>query len=228
MHDLTRYGLHKSVSITGNLVELLEEYGAPIVFLIDENHTSSDCINENVANATELVTKCNVDLIGVESHSGGYTWNCIFGRYDKDLDPNERLQQDLFGGSNPNIDPGDSPESVGACTQFADSLRNIKTKVVGVESLGLHRQLESDTAPGGSGYGEPISDNSWNLKRSEHFLRTLFQLRGHHGLSGNLILNVGGQHNTHVAEWIQDGSIENKAGSKASYIRVTASSYSAL
>jgi hypothetical protein len=71
----------------------------------------------------------------------------------------------------------------------------------------------------------PIGDRAFNINRSKHFLRTLFQHYTRRQLRGNLILNAGGNHNSHIAAWIADGTIEEKAGHPASYVRLRAPAY---
>jgi len=69
-YNLSHLGIVQPVNVEGVVTEL-QTAGKPVLFLIDEHHTTPDCITQNIANLTELVAKAGVKLIGVESHMLG-------------------------------------------------------------------------------------------------------------------------------------------------------------
>jgi len=175
----------------------------PVVFLIDERH-EPECIAQNVFNAKTLLAQCAVSFAGVESEYGGCEWDDYDEKY-----------RDRF-------DRGDSGKQANEHPEFAGELKKYGVKVFGVECQGLSSALYCAATEGNP---QAIGNHPLNMARSEHFVRTLLQLREHHGLVGNVILNVGGNHNTHIASWISDGSIENRTGCKAAYVRLRAPAY---
>ncbi len=189
----------------GDLHILLPGRGVPVVFLIDETH-APDCINQNLLNAKELIDHCGVSFAGVESLYGGYKWDdCYHHRYTQEFDR------------------GDNPTAANEYPQFAEGIRKLGVPPLGVECRGLSNELECDLTDNPP--PPPIKDRAFNIARSKHFIRTLFQLRSKHSLGGNLILNAGGNHNSHIANWIQDGTVESMAGEKAAYVRLRAPAY---
>lgn len=204
-YHLQEYGIAGPIKIVGALTKLLPKSDVPIVFLIDETH-EAECIAQNTAIADVLVEQCNVSLIGVESRTGGFKWDDIYHHdYTSDFDCGE--------DSTPINDwPG-----------FAEHMSRSRVKVVGVECQGLSNELECDLMDNPP--PPPIKDRKFNVLRSEHFIRTLFQLRRHYNLTGNLILNVGGNHNSHIASWITNQTIDTKAGQGAAYVRLRAPAY---
>jgi hypothetical protein len=204
-YDLQACGIETRILIIGSLRILLPGTEVPVVFLVDETH-AEDCINQNLLNAEQLTEHCRISFAGVESRYGGYKWDdCYRHQYTKDFDLGVHLTE-------ANTHP-----------QFADGIGKFGVKVFGVESEGLSGELLSDLSDNPP--PPPMKDRAFNVARSEHFIRTLFQLRVAHCLDGNIILNVGGNHNTHIAQWIGDGSIETKVGHKAAYIRLRAPAY---
>lgn len=203
-YDLQSCGIKKTIHILGDLQVLLPSAYAPVVFLIDERH-ADDCINQNLQNAKELAEHCEILFAGVESGYGGWEWDDLNHIYTKKFN----------AGSN----------AIGAnkCPQFAQSLEKLGVLPLGVECQGLANELECDLADNPN--GGMVRDRPYNLKRSEHFIRTIFQLRKGLARNGNVILNVGGDHNTHIAEWVRNGSIQLKTGCKAAYVRLRAPAY---
>lgn len=204
-YDLQACGIEVPLHIIGDLHILHPAINAPIVFLIDETH-AEDCINQNLLNAKQLIVHCGISFAGVESRYGGYKWDdCYHHVYTK------------------NFDLGDSLTVANTHPQFAEGLSKYGLKVLGVECEGLSGELMSDLSDNPP--PPPTKDRTFNVARSEHFIRTLFQLRSAHRLNGNMILNVGGNHNTHIAQWIADESIETKVGQKAAYVRLRPPAY---
>jgi len=204
-YSLQEYGIAEPINILGEAIKLLPNCDVPIVFLIDEAH-EVECIKQNIANASELIQHYNISLIGVESHLGGYEWDdCFTHNYTS------------------RFDSGETSAPVNTYPQFAEAMKQTGAKVLGVECQGISNELECDLVDNPN--NGPIQDRKFNVARSEHFIRTLFQLRRHHNLAGNLILNVGGNHNSHIAKWIADGAIGTKAGQQAAYVRLRAPAY---
>jgi len=204
---LQKYGMAEPIKVFGAVTQLLPRRNVPIIFLIDENHGSVKCIEQNLANAGELVQKAAVTLIGVESRYGGQEWDDSEGSYKR------------------SYDAGDKLVAANTCTTFADRMSSSAAKVRGVECFGLVGQMECESLPGGSWHGKPIKDHPLNEIRSEHFVRTVLELRSSLRLTGNIILNAGGNHNSHIEGWVRDGTIEAKARQEAAYVRVRAPAY---
>ncbi len=204
-YDLRDLGIEQPIRILGNLLKLSSERATPVVFLVDETH-AVDCIRQNIENSKELMEYCGIAFAGVESHTGGFKWDDCY--------------QHTYTGE---FDSGENLTPVNSYPQFAEGLRRLGLPVFGVECQGLSNELECDLIDNPS--GGPIASRQLNLARSEHFIRTLFQMRDKHGLDGNMILNVGGNHNTHICNWIQDGSIEARVGHRAAYVRLRAPAY---
>ena len=172
---------------------------------MDETH-EAECIRQNIANAKELIQKCNISLIGVESHLGSYLWDdCFTHDYTTDFDNGENLMP------------------VNTYPEFADQLRIFGVPIVGVECQGLANELECNLVDAPN--GEPLGERPFNIKRSEHFLRTLFQLYAQRRLSGNLILNIGGNHNSHIENWILTGTVVKISEREVTFIRLRAPAY---
>lgn len=208
-HDLRIYGIPEPVDLVGNVAPVFAVQNLPIVFLLNENHSIPDCIQQNVANARELVRNANVTLVGVESHQGGCEWD----DYDECYYNPERFN------------PGTDPHPVSEHPEFANSLRDSGATVVGVECLGMANKEHCDFAPGGQWHGRAERDHPLNRSRSEHFLKTLFELWRRNGGAGNVILNAGGDHISHIEDWIKDGTAERIAGQKATYLHIQAPAY---
>ncbi len=204
---LHEYGIAEPIKILGVLTQLLPGRDVPILFLIDEEHRNDTCTNQNIINAHELVQKARVTLIGVESHRGGEEWDD--GNYKN------------------TFDIGQNPEPVSDYAYFAERIRQQYPKTVfGVECLGMLNEQECNlSVDDNPWYGRQAKDHPLDECRSEHFVRTLLELRSRHGLSGNLILNAGGDHNSHIERWVKDGTIEAKARQKAAYVRLRAPAY---
>jgi hypothetical protein len=205
LYSLHEYGIAEPIKILGTVTKVLPRCDVPIVFLIDETHTI-ECIKQNIANAKVLIQHCNISLIGVESHEGGLIWD---DRYSHKYTSN--------------FDYGENPNPVNTYPQFADAMKQAGAKVLGVECRGISNELECNLVDNLN--GGPIKDRPFNIARSEHFIRTLFELRKRHNLAGHLILNVGGNHNTHIANWIKEEIIETKAGQQAAYVRFRVPAY---
>jgi len=211
VYDLQKVGLNISIKIIGSLEILLSGTGVPIVFLIDEEHHNDFCTNSNVLNANELINKADVQIIGVESHSGGKIYDIYEEKYI--------TKYDYGKNSNP----------VNDYPKFAKEIMKYFPQIIfGVECEGMLDKIHCDlTVNDNQYYGKPIPQHPLNISRSEHFIRTLFELRLHHNIDGNLILNVGGNHNTDIENWIKNGSIESLVNQKACYVRLRAPEYKA-
>ena len=103
-HDFSIYGIPEAVNLFGSVTSIFAVMNPPIVFLMSENHDSPQCIEQNIADAVELLAKANVTLVGVESHQGGCEWNDYDGTYYSDR-----------------FNPGTDPNPVNAHPEFAGS-----------------------------------------------------------------------------------------------------------
>jgi hypothetical protein len=200
-YDLSSCGIDASVRIVGKLKVLRPGIDVPVVFLIDERHVD-DCIDQNLVTAQELIQNCRISFVGVESLYGGCEW-----------DDRSHMYTDYFND-------GCGLDLANEYPKFGDEIRNSGSRVLGVECYGLSSELMIDLAD--NPIPPPIKDRHYNLMRSEHFIRTLFQLRSYHQMNGNMILNVGGNHNAHIENWINDQTIDMKVECKAAYVRLSA------
>jgi hypothetical protein len=203
-YDLEEYGIAEPIDLLGSVKRLLPGLDVPVVFLMDEYHGTGECVDQNVCNARNLILKARVNLVGVESHSGGQEW-----------DDYDCIYKDSF-------DNGDNRIPVNTCPAFADRMTALGTLVLGVECHGMLNNQHVDFDKEGDWSGKAVKEHPLNQERSRHFIRTLFQFRSRRCVVGNLILNAGSDHNSHIEQWIQDRSIEEIAGEKAAYVRLQA------
>jgi hypothetical protein len=200
--SLKGLGILQPLNLLGSLEILNEEPNSHIVFLIDEEHHNINCIENNVKNAIELIKNADVKIIGVESHSGGKQWD----EYDQVYIDDEHYDYRI----------------VNTCPDFANELsKTYNEYIYGVECEGMLNKIQCNLSVDDNQYfGIPIAEHPLNKERSKHFVQTLFEKRKQLNLKGNLILNCGTNHNTHIAEWIINGEIEQIVGYKSTYIRL--------
>jgi hypothetical protein len=197
---LNQIGNNEPLNLIGSVKILSFIPNTPIVFLFDEHHDNlNNCIDKNIENAIELINNGNIVVVGVESHTGGKEWNiadkCYFEYEDSDKNYKD--------------------QKIGRVTKFFDVLsKKYENLVRGVECEAYSDELSNYV--GNLSFEEiPI-----NIERSKHYIKSLFELRLQLNIDGNLILNCGRDHNTHIEEWINKGKIDGIAGYKASYIRL--------
>jgi hypothetical protein len=206
-YNLSNIGIVTTLNLFGSLTMLNNSDNCPIVFLFDENHDNpNECFNKNAANAKELIEKANVVLVGVESHLGGREWD----QYEEGY-----LEDSEYGFVCEKTRTNTHPE-------FAYALAKIYPNMVyGVESFGLLGKIQSDYAVNHPrAVDKEVRDHEFQKERSRHFIKTLFEIYNKIYANGNLILNCGRDHNSHIEEWIEDGQIDEIAGIKARYIRI--------
>ena len=206
-YNWTEYGLEQPLNLFGSIEILHIETNSPIVFLIDETHDNDISTDYNVKNAVELITKANVDIIGVESHRGGRVWDQYYGKYLSTFEIRSVKQYKA---------------AVNTYPYFALHIPvNYQDFVFGVECEGMLSKIHCNLAVDDNPYfGKPVVNHPLNIERSKHFIRTLFEIRERVNRKGNLILNCGSNHNTHIKEWVDLGEIEIITECKASYIRL--------
>jgi hypothetical protein len=209
-YDLNNYGIESPVELIGSMTFLKFKKGLPTVFLFDEHHGNlNNCIDKNIVNAIELIEKGDVVLVGVESLAGGKEWDVEIEDYRKD-EPNDILYEEFAANWRNNH------------TKFYDELSvNYEQFIRGVESIGMMDKIEVDL------YkveliqqSEAIKNHHLTKERSKHFLLTLFEIYNSNNLNGNIILNCGSDHNSHIEEWINDNQIDNITNFRANYIRI--------
>lgn len=206
-YNLQNLGIEMPLNLQGDLRILRTQIGLPVVFLFDEEHHNEGCLNNNLRNAIELITKGNIGIIGVESHSGGQVWDSNLRRY-LEVD-------DEYDYGSIKISP------VNTWPNFANGLKNNVNFIYGVECYFMMQKLNDDVLEIGNQYfGKDITEHPYNLERSKHFIRSLFELRAHLHSNGNLILNCGRDHNTHIEEWINTNKIDGISGFRANYVRI--------
>jgi len=203
-YDLNNFGINLSISLIGDLKVLRCEADLPTLFLFDENHSNLDnCIYKNILNALELIEKGNIFRVGVESLAGGKSWDSENQEY------NEYYFDKKF-------DDQFVKKYKSQVTTFADELeRKFKNLISGVECWGMMENITKDIL---AGKYSSAATHPFNIKRSQHFVRTMFER--YNVNEGNLILNCGSNHNNHIEKWIESGEIDNIAGLRANYIRI--------
>lgn len=187
--------------LMGDFKMLNFEEGLPIVFLFDENHDNEDnCIVYNIHNAKILIEKANVQIIGVESLGGGTEWD----EYDR-----EYIEQDQIDKS--------YEEALeifkSGCTMFADNLSiDYPQLIQGVECIGMFNKIHTS--------GPQKERHPLNVRRSQHFLKTLTDEYCKKGLVGNLILNCGMDHNSDIERFIKNSMLNDFLNVMCSVVRI--------
>ncbi|GEM_PF-5456576 len=190
----------EALELEGQFEMVHFEENAPILFLFDEHHgNQNECIDRNIRNAETLIEHTDVQLIGVESHAGGVEWD----QHDKKYVTND-LNEKFYRQAVADYRSG--------CTAFVDGLAQHGGLIQGVESEGMIGKQHTQ--------GETEGRNPLNELRSRHFIKTLGEEYITRGLEGNLILNCGSEHNNDIVRWINDESIEDIVGFKATYVRI--------
>lgn len=203
-YDLKNYGIEEPVEVIGSLTFLKFKTGLPTVFLFDEHHGNlNNCINKNIANAIELITKGHVVLVGVESLAGGKSWDYKNQKYSE-VYPDKKLDDFFVKNYKSSV------------TKFAvEVAKNFKNGIRGIECFGMMHIIMEDIVL--DKYQE-VQSHPLNIERSKHFIKTLFE--SYNVKDGNLILNCGSEHNTHIVNWINNGEIDGITGIEANYIRI--------
>jgi hypothetical protein len=204
-------GIEKTLQLFGSLSILKFSNKSPIVFLFDENHNNeNDCITKNIENAYTLIKDANVVLIGVESMAGGKEWDEEIGEYVTD-NLNEKYYREII-----------LKDWRNNCTTFSDSIGvNFSDLIIGVESVGMMNKTEVDIYNQSPlDIGSAIKNHPLSELRSKHFIKTLFEYYTSIKLKGNMILNCGSNHISHIEEWVLNGEIEKLSDIKATYVRI--------
>lgn len=208
-YNLNEIGIENPVNLHGSVKKIRIENDAPVVFLLDEHHGNvNDCIIKNIENAKTLISDCNVVLIGVESLAGGKEWDEETKEYATDNLNEKYYKEVIVKGWKSN------------CTTFYDELsKEYSHLIIGVESVGMMNKIEVDI------YNQNPQDQSSAIQshtltrlRSKHFIQTIFDYYTATQLTGNIILNCGSEHNSHIQEWVRNGEIDQIIGLKATFI----------
>lgn len=197
------------ISILGwiKIIKYIE--GLPTVFLFDEQHGNlNECIDKNILNALLLIESSNISLIGVESKAGGVEWDLDTKDYVKEEIP-DRTYLDAI------------KMFTSACVEFEKGLPSHSNIIIGVESERMHGQItiEVGNLPKEE-QNDAIASHHLTIRRSEHFIRTLAAEYVIRGLSGNLILNCGKNHNSRIETWIRNGEIDEMLPKRFNFIRI--------
>ena len=149
---------------------------APVVWLLDEYHQHEASIGQNIDIALALLAQDAAGLVGVEDY------------YAED---------DLYDGGEAYVEPhppSDLPQAASADepSRFAMAVYAVGHAVIGVDSEAWVNQFLGE--PGGG----PVGDHPAQWGRSMHFLRSLLSQYAARNASGNVILNCGSNHNTHL------------------------------
>ncbi len=154
--------------------------GAPTLFLLDEFHHCDACTDDNVRIADRLF-KSGVRLAGVEGFNGGREWV-----YHGQQQPHytERV---VSGDVRGTCGISDYP-------RFAEQLLELALPVVGVDCAGMCDQAEVEMYEGTWKTGRHPNHH----RRSLHFVATLFATARAEGVTGDLLLNCGAEHNADI------------------------------
>lgn len=203
--------IEASLELYGSVSMLKKIGNAPIVFLFDENHNNlNDCIEKNIENAKILISNANIVLVGVESLAGGKEWDEETCHYVTDNSNEKYYREVIMNGWTSN------------CTTFCDEISKSNPQLVfGVESIGMMNKIETDIyTQQPVCQSTAIKSHPLTKERSKHFILTLFNIYVSTKLKGNIILNCGSDHNTHIEEWIINDEIDNIVGIRANYVRI--------
>jgi len=203
-YDFKRFGFEIPLQIIGSLDIIREEENLPTVLLFDEHHENlNNCIDKNIVNAIELISKGNVNRIGVESLAGGKSWDSQNQVYSDNY-PDKKFDDKL------------ASTYTSSSVKFAVEVRKYNSEIIyGVESFGMMHRLSLDFDIDNSN----VSSHPLHKERSKHFIQTLFE--NYDFKNGNIfILNCGSNHNDHIEEWVANGEIDKIVGIKANYIRI--------
>lgn len=207
--DLNKIGIPRILEINGTIKEYIKDKDLPTVFLFDENHGEDKCIDDNLEDAIQLINAALVNLIGVESYHGGEVFDENNEKYLGECHDEEIFIED------------DKRK------RFANTMiKDYCEKVYGVECFEMHDKISRDiNTPSNIYYNKDIDDHHLNRRRSKHFIKTIFEKKRKYNISDNLILNAGGNHNSHIVDWINSNEIEEIAKQPANYIRITSTNY---
>jgi hypothetical protein len=168
----------------------------PVVFLMDENHSSVEVIRDNVSIAGTLIQDFGVVLIAVEGIEGDrLSWRDL-----KSSDPNR-----CFG-----------------VTHFGEQMvRNNKVEVVGVDSQKLFKVIETDCEKGGS----PPAKHPAQAQRSAHMLDSLLHKLIVRPAVLAAILNGGTRHDDDIEQILSVKQDREISVDGASFIRIRSNFY---
>jgi hypothetical protein len=201
-------GAFGTINVTGDVTFIRIVGEAPVVYLFDEYHPDQAhgdaCVQGNIANAHVLRQATDIGLVGVEGYDGGLVFDQDHHMY--------RMDEYTLGEIRPETQIGNAP-------QFAQAMEAAGLTVVGVDCRGLCDYIETDEnwAPDPP---EPIGNHPNQFLRTRHFLNTLFRERARLSRNGDIILNAGRNHIDRIVEMVAHGTVDQIAGTRASYIRI--------
>ena len=105
---------------------------------------------------------------------------------------------------------------------FADHFSQQATRIVGIEYRDVFNHLDQDTSTDAWG-GVTVRTHPLNIVRSFAFVGSLFRTRNFDALTGNIILNAGGEHVSHIASAPQ--TVMNIAHTQLSIVCIRPPSY---
>jgi hypothetical protein len=187
--------------------------GVPVVYLFDEYHPDpvhgDACVLGNIANGHVLQQAMDIGLVGVEGYDGGLVFDQDHRMY--------RADEYMLGEIRDETLIGDAP-------QFAQAIQAAGLMVVGVDCRGLsdYIQVDESWAPEPP---EPIGNHPDQYLRTRHFLNTLFRERARLRRHGDVILNAGRNHVDRIVAMVADGTVDQLAGARASYVRIRHAAY---
>lgn len=201
------------IHLAGDMTIIRLVGGTPVVYLFDEYHPDEEhgdaCVQGNIANAHILRQATDIGLVGVEGYDGGLVFDQDHRKYHMyEYTPGEIGPATLIGGA----------------PQFAQAMAGAGLVVVGIDCRGLCDFIEVDEAwepepP------EPIGNHPDQFLRTRHFLNTLFRERARLGRCGDMMLNAGRNHIDRIVGMVADGTVDQVAGERASFVRLRHPTY---
>lgn len=170
----------------------------PVIFLLDENHSSAEVIKDNITIAGTLIQEFGVTLIAVEGIEGDH----LARRDFRSPDPDRCFGVSYFG------------EHVAQDNRF---------EVVGVDCHRLFKEIQRDCETKGS----PAAQHPSQELRSVHMLESLLKkLKARPSVSA-AILNGGTRHNDDIERVVRAEQAKDESSVRASCIRVRSRYYTA-
>ncbi len=183
---------------------------APTLFLLDDFHHCDTCTDDNVQIALDLF-KQGVCLAGVEGFEGGREW--LY--HDQQPGYSDSVVSDAVG-TVPGI--GDYP-------RFALALRAAALPVVGVDCAGMCDQVLVDAYDGT--WPASAGRHPNHRLRSTHFVSTLLVAAQARGLTGDLLINCGAEHNSDIATVVGSAGQLPPGWPDWNYVRIRSSHFAA-
>ena len=188
------------------------------VFLMDENHSKPDLIDDNVAIGRTLIREAAVSLVAVEGGVGGRRFDVQARAYLDSKHPSTLTAQDL---RNPY-----SPKCLSDRRRFALAMVDVPgVAVIGVDSPELFNQMLEDVE---TGRFDPkqIASHANQEARSRHMMLSLVEELHARPDVKAAILNAGRRHIDDIVSAHNSGTTETMGANVISLVRVRSKRFS--